>query len=344
LVLGWTAWRERPRHRLAIVLAALWIIAALALQYVFIWSRLAPTEADYWGDKYDVFHTNSKVSYASWWLEHQSDLAAFPGYRRRFWSAWLFEGGGLRRVDVVIWIVLHVAGLLAVLVERRVRDALLLVLPLATLWIFNAFGFWPAGVFRTNLFTIAYLGAIACVALDARRRARASLWTPIPALLLVVLPLCLFDRSWSAQKGAMTYESAFPDALRTLLALQRGRDVPPLVLDKGSHSCFLYYTELHPTISEEIGEALTEGFEVHRVGSEIDLSQVLLAGTAAADRVWVIMTRHDHLKPLMRKHQPLEKLAIIERVTIGEHTIAAVTASQADRPHRSRRRSRRHAR
>ena len=123
--------------------------------------------------------------------------------------------------------------------------------------LFNMLGFWPLGPFRTSLFTLVYLGALAGFAVD-REDGQVRLLDLVPTALLIFLPLLVFERGWHKTKEtlAVTTPSLFPDALGQLMLLQGSRspDQPKesLILDGWSCPPYRYYTKYHPVYSKTL--------------------------------------------------------------------------------------------
>jgi 4-amino-4-deoxy-L-arabinose transferase-like glycosyltransferase len=250
--LGIAVLRDGPRrHRVLVAAAAVASIALVVAFYVLAWRHLEAGQDSqatrYWGHRYDVFY-QGPGSHGLWLLEKQFDLAGLPGLRREGWAD---RQPLLASFDWGIWALLHLAGLVTLGLQRRLRDAVLLTLPLAALFVFNLLGYWPAGAFRTNLFALLYAAAIAGVALDW-----PFLSKPVaaicPSVCLVIAPLLAFESDFHATKTvpAVAGTSAMPDAMRRLAALKGfgevGDQKEPLLLDGSACACFLYYTTLHP--------------------------------------------------------------------------------------------------
>src|SRR5690606_9005485 len=109
------------------------------------------------------------LSQLGWFLKKYVSLAQFPGYRHYMWSPeWLSRDtvNQLREIDKVIWLVLHIIGLAVILLKKSTANICLLLMPLATLLVFNLIEYWPTGNFRTNVFVVVYMAAIAAIAVD----------------------------------------------------------------------------------------------------------------------------------------------------------------------------------
>jgi hypothetical protein len=329
LVVGIQAYRQRKHRELvAIVGSAALILAMLVAQYFLIWHRLSNSDSDYWGEKYNVFHITDD-SYASWWFSRYSKMADIPGLRRDYWALdWLPKAarGPLYTADSLIWSLLHVAGLAIIALRRQWQHALLLVLPLATVTLFNVVGFWPLGAFRTNLFVIAYVVAIAGKALDTRPW-RASVLAIVPTLLLVALPLVFFERHWHADKRVFTYSTTFPQVLRELIALHDriGEKREPLLVDDGACKVWRYYVEYHPRVSK-LRAKLARRFDAHCADHDGQLRARIRAVQTSTGLHWLLA--HSRI----RVSKPIEELlggdhpegfVIVDRSRFGSHTVFA---------------------
>jgi hypothetical protein len=330
LMAGYRAWRGRREHLRPIVATAGVILLLLVLQYVFIWRVMTASDAAEWGDKYNVFFTgHGKQGFASWWLERQGDLVAFPGYRRRFWQPEYVKVEALDRLlkplDRALWIALGLIGLIVIAIRRRDR-ALLLVLPLATLALFNALNFWPLGVFRTNVFAVAYSAAIACMGFDLPERAATKMRDAVPALLLVFAPLALFDRDRSEHKHALTYTSEFRKAIRTLIDVKLGaapNSKEFLLLDRRSCDPFRFYTQFHPSASRKLRRTIRSQFEVKCIADDTRYRQALL-GTLPPEphHVWTILHTEKPVLHMLR-HAQLGDGQLTYQERVGPHTLMA---------------------
>ncbi len=330
VLVGWKAFQTRREHIKPILVSAGIIVLVLVLQYVFIWRLFPAAETNQWGDKYNVFFTGEgEQSYGAWWLERQRDLAAFPGFRRRFWHPGLLSAAGLnellRPLDRAVWVVLALVGLVVIALRRR-SHALVLFVPLVTLALFNALRLWPLGVFRANVFAIVYTAGIACMAFELPARALAKLWDAVPALVLVFAPLAILDRGWSDQKEALTYSSEFPSAIRRLLEVKLGADPKtrePLLLDRRSCDPFRFYTQFHRSASRRIKRALKKQFEVQCIADDTRYRQALVAAVPREPRhAWTILHEAKPVTRMVRDGQLGEtQITYLERV--GAHTLLA---------------------
>lgn len=288
----------KSRHLLAIIGAAMVTLGIVGSLYVFVWSKLDQSKEErYWGKKYDVFYVPPKHAegdQVGWLSTHYTEVIEMPGERSARWDSPRFAAENIHRlkgVDDLMWLVLHVAGLTVLVRSRRFREGLLLFGPLVVMLTFNVLGRWPMGAFRTNLFTLVYASGIAAFALD--RTTPRTRWADLlPALVLVLAPLLVFERFWHARKGTshMATTSYMPEALRTAIVL-RG---PPfagqkesLLVDTPTCPQWDYYTKYHPTVSRQLAPELRRRFNYHCVWSA-DLLRETRRRLRTESRVWVI--------------------------------------------------------
>lgn len=336
IVLGLTA-RKRGRAELAATGGvALLIVAGLALQYLLMWQNLPRDHVAFWGRKYDVFHlASARQSYLPWSLERLEEMVAMPGIRRTLWSAdWLATPvrHGLRHLDELAWAGLFASGLVVLAWQRRAREGLLLVLPLALLWLFNRAGFWPLGAFRTNVFTVVYSGAVAAAAFDARPSERSMLRTLAPVCVLVLLPLALFERSWHEHKHTFTYDSTFPRALDWLAAkdpVTPGEPRELVVFDRRSCDPFRYYTRYNPRVSRRVSAALERKYVLECSTADELLPRDLLAGGPAGRRFAVLHVQRPFDR--MLRQGRFGSLRVVQREDVGSHTVVALEPAPVER-------------
>jgi hypothetical protein len=293
LTVGFVAWRGGLRtHVLTALGCALATLGVLLLFYFFAWRTVSNPSVDdaYWGNKYDVFFVHGHGQrHWLWSLEKYGDIAAYPGQRRESWRATGPLGAGavatLSSLYRAFWIMLHFAGIALLAYRRRFLELTLLLGPLLTLLAFNALGLWPFGAFRTNLFAVGYASALAACALDGWLATEAL--ELAPALVAVVLPLCLFERDWHEDKHWAGGETAFSDLTRTLMHLQgHHAHKEPLVLDWYACRVFHYYLVRHPDykkVERELDKRFTT--QCNRSADALGAAQE----TASDHRVWLVL-------------------------------------------------------
>ncbi len=333
LLAAYTALRERRKQLLPIVGVAALILGLIVFQYFWSWNQTPASDRDVWASKYNVFW-NGHHSHGAWLLERHLGMADFPDFRQKFWQVSWLDGRALellRKVDDTVWICLHVIGVVVLLGWRQKR-ALLLLMPMAVVWTFNLLRFWPIGAFRTNLFVVGYMSAIACTALDAPLSVFGRLRDVVPALLLVVVPFLVLDPDWSAHKRALTHSSEFPRLLKGLIRAKAALDGPerePLVLDRRSCDPFRYYTEFHPTVSKQVKNAIKTSFDTICVPEEAPYRRTLLKAIQRAPRhAWTILHTSRPVLTMIRRHQ-LGDAELAHEEHFGSHTIMAFSRSSA---------------
>lgn len=331
LVIGLTALKRHRPHLVVAAVVAVLIVLGLAIQYYIMWRNLPEDHADFWGNKYNVFHPpGDPQGYLGWSIDRLEDLVAMPGVRRALWVAdWLSPRARarLRQADQVVWVCMYLAGLVTLAYQKRWREALLIVLPFGLLWAFNRVGFWPLGLFRTNVFTVAYSGAVAAMALDARSN-RASMWrAAAPALLLVFLPLAVFERRWHQHKQSGTYDSTFPKAIEWLAAAKPvSPSAPPeiVILDRRSCDPWRYYLTYHPKVARRNAADIKRKYIVKCSVDDNNLPQDLLEGAVLGRRTWTVLHVTRPFDTMMRRGK-FGSLRVIHRHDVGSHTVIALT-------------------
>lgn len=259
LATGAAAWRRARRSELRLLaLGAAGTVTMIVLLYFCFWRAVdvGPGARDtvFWGTKYDVFHeAGSGEGLLHWVARKYLELAAFPAARREVWlkdgvlrapvAAWL------SLAYAAVWVLLHGAGAVLLVRERRRAAFTLLFAPIITLLAFNLLGLWPFAVFRTNLFLLAYACLIAAFGVGLLRP--LSEQEAAPLLLAVVLPLVAFERDWHAHKR-WAGESGFFEVTHELLR-REGRfhgQSDALVLDHWACTVFRYYLRFNPDYSQ----------------------------------------------------------------------------------------------
>jgi hypothetical protein len=266
LALGITALRAKNlRHVTYVSLAAALTLALIIGLYFLMWSHTSETDTPtYWGGKYDVFYVadpgHPEDTHLGWTLHKYAEVTGLPGMRSKFWHHVIPRASVqlARDLNGTFWFCLHVLGLLVIAFRRRFYEPLLLVLPLLVSIAFNWLGRFPFGVFRTDLFLLAYIAPIAAIAID-RSRLQAASWSAlVPVTLVVLAPLFAFERGWHKEKGFFAVSGCMPQILQTLLQLSRegGAPHPSLVLmDPRVFPQWNYYTKYHPHYARLIEES-----------------------------------------------------------------------------------------
>jgi hypothetical protein len=231
-----------------------------------------------------------------------------------------------RDADQMLWMLVHALGLTVLIAYRRLSAALLIVLPLLMVFLFNRLGFWPLGAFRTNVFTLAYSTAVAAMAADLPI-SRARFTSALPALALVLLPLGLFERTWHEKKLAFTYESRFPDVLKELIARHPAdgeKDI--LIFDRRSCHSYRYYSQFDAVGSRLYGPSLAERYEVSCVGNDDrQIATLVRENLSIARSVWLVIHSGKPVDPNIRKGR-IRDTRLVSRFDIGGQRVMAFRA------------------
>jgi len=326
LVLGIEAYTKRRDHLRFVVAAAALIILGLLAQYLLLWRHMPKGGSNYWGAKYNVFHTDKhEGSYLGWLWDRYREMAAFPGVRRDHWDGWIQEERNrFRVVDRTLWLVLNLGGLGVLAWKRAWRLALLIALPILLLCVFNALKVWPAGPFRSNLFTIVYFSAIAAMAFEGWMPKGARWYSALPALVTVILPLFVFERVWHERKQYLTYDSRFQQIVARLANARRMGDgeKEPLILDRRSCEPYRFYTQFHPT-SRKLRATLERRYDARCLKDDAAIPDTLLEAPNERPE-WIVLHTGHNLDNIL-KRKPMRVLKTNARYLIGPHTLAAFT-------------------
>jgi hypothetical protein len=255
LVTGALALRRTNLAHLGVLAAgAVTTLALILFLYFVFWRGLdvgrGTDAAAFWGDKYDVFYRAGNGEGLLHWIGRKYlELAEFPAARRDQWHPGRPLGAASMQTFSLLyaglWALLNALGLFVLVRDRRLSALTLLGVPILTLLAFSLLGFWPFGPFRTNLFLLLYVAAIAAFGVAAFKPLVER--EALPLVLAVALPLVVFERDWHAHKR-WAGESDFFDVTNALVAMQgKHHDAgEPLVLDYWSCAVFRYYTSLNP--------------------------------------------------------------------------------------------------
>jgi hypothetical protein len=331
---AWVAWRRRDRSLFAgAAIGAAACLALVACHYVFLWSRLDRSRTEtYWGNKYDVFYVapatarpapterppatdeadddepdagaddghdqtggEAPTTRLAWTARQYAEMTAFPLERADPFDDPWWTPAHQATLEVVM-VALHVAGLAVLIARRRFMTLFLCLAPIATLAVLNAFGRWPFGVFRTNLFTLVPMAAIPVAALDglaAWRSARGALLF-LPALLLV--PSFFTADAWHARKRVAHGHSELDAAVERLIAWRtsegrRGRE--PLVADNWACRPLRFYMAHDAERRKTWKPVLESSFRLRCVSGRKTrpLPREVERRLAGHPRVWVLVSK-----------------------------------------------------
>lgn len=288
------------RQLLYAALGALVTIGVVLGLYLLMWRGVKEAEpSSYWGNKYDVFYVaDSKQpdsSQLAWTLRKWGEVTGLPALRNTKWTPQHVSRETLellKSFESALWLALHLLGLLAMAFRRRFYEPLLLLLPLLVAVGFNALGLFPFGVFRTDLFLLAYIAAIAPLGLDGPALPRARWTSAAPALLLVLVPALAFEPQWHTEKRYFASHGSMPDTVEQLGALRRQGQLtatPRIVADPQLCDPWRYYSEYHPYYS-----TLLSGLKVQlkcETGGPAKLRAARQWLEAGEREVWLLVIR-----------------------------------------------------
>ncbi len=208
----------------------------------------------FWGNKYGVFYLvrGDVFGKLRWELGRTWELLGFPGQLKAFWDS----SGGLSAAFAFAFATLALTGVVVLLFERNWRLLLLFVTPWLFTLLANWIGLWPYGVFRTNVYLLAYalpLGLVPFVTLGKWLDRRDGAWPKrlaplaLGALVLAFLP---YDLHYFRYKDPATnaYSSLLGPSLARIREYETKARGPraELVLDGYACGTAQYYLTLHP--------------------------------------------------------------------------------------------------
>jgi hypothetical protein len=363
LLIAIEALRERRfRHLAATGAVGATTVLLLGACYYFMWRLIPKTDDDYWGRKYDVFyveapnatqgaeqtggelsgHHEPPPTKTDWIAGRYAELAKVPGERRILWTSRHIKDAALaelRSVDGLVWAILNFAGIALIAARKLWRDGLLLVLPLATMALFNLLGFWPFGPFRANAFVIVYLAGIASVVFD-RNALQTRLADLLPATALVFFPLFTFERGWHRQKemNSVVAPSDFATVVKKLVSLQGASysgSKEMVIADNWSCDPWRYYTKYNPSITSTVGaRELKRRFGLLCRKDVTAVMRSTRAQIRKGRRAWIVASNGTTIEALEHDWpDDLEKAELVH-VEGGTHLIVGVTraAPKPERP------------
>ncbi len=270
LVLAVHALRRRSLAQVSATVASAVLSAGMCLTAYWLQFHGRRPNHVYWGDKYDIFHLGSDFQgLAFWLLEKTYDLATFPARLETFWLP-----PSAVEVFAVLQLALCLLGVVAIGVARRWDQAALWVSPWLVTIGLNLLGLWPYGVFRTNLFLLAYSLLVGLAGLDGLRRWAATrpeaprslgkLVVPsfCSAFVLAFLPIDVgfFAEGKSTQAGNCHVHRAMT------VAYEAERDEPAptrrrrFLVDRHARQVYVYYRDYHAVASEKYRDFFRERY------------------------------------------------------------------------------------
>lgn len=290
----------RGRRMVDVGVAVAGVVATLAVLGVIFAMRLrdANPHPEYWGKAYGVFYLgDSVVDGLRWYAEKTANLMSLPGKLRLVW-------GFVPSIEPTS-LVLGIVGVVALLVRRTpgatLERALLLALPWGVFVVFNIAGQWPYGVFRTNLFMLAYaimliaMGLHTVVALLQPRFAKAPVVVGgiVALLLLQALPV---KPDQFACKGPRTMASN-ASVLKATRLLQETVGTPPrptqIVFDGQACSALTYYRLNHSGTRDEVQAFFSPPVDVRcSVGRDPGYIKLLDEVMAGGGSFFAVLGKH----------------------------------------------------
>jgi hypothetical protein len=334
---------HRRKHLIIAGASAAATAVLLAGCYFFMWRHITREDDNDWGRKYNIFYLQAPnpsdpaappPTKADWVAGRYTELTKIPGERRVLWTSRALRERALSELSStygLVWAGLNFAGIALIAARKQWREGLLLVLPLATMALFNVLGFWPFGPFRANSFVLVYMAGIASVVFD-RDAQRTRVADVLPATALVLLPLFAFERGWHRQKEmpGVVAPSAFAAIPKELISLQGADYSGPkekLVADNWSCDPWRYYTKYNPYVRKTMGAELSRRFGLLCRKEVSAIFRTMRAQTRRGRRVWLVASNQKTIAELERDWpSDLEKTQLVH-IEGSTHLIVGVSPS-----------------
>jgi hypothetical protein len=257
LILLWHAYKNKDKKALFLILATiLTLLLVIFYHYFNIWHerRSASERSEYWGSKYGLFCQDSAHICIAWTAEKFIELSYWIGKPYAAWqSGWL-----LGVLPQLLMAAAFAFGLIIMAIKRDFYFFLLFASPIFVVIIFNVLGYWPWGLFRTNLFLFIYFLFVSFYAWETcinffQHRSTRSKMCVITVMILLLLARLPFPVDVYAYKvlGAGS-NSEMPQLLNVLVQssqkegsnekCQKGR----IGVDGHSLGQIHYYLNIHP--------------------------------------------------------------------------------------------------
>jgi hypothetical protein len=270
-----SAFRRRKIKQLLATLGATALTAGVSLTVFWVQTGGRKPRPAHLGEKYDVYSLESAVpGQLQWLLEKTMELAALPARLESFWVE-----PPATEVFAILQVALCLLGLAAIGVARRWDWAGLWV----STWLFTILihlqGRWPYGVFRANLFLLAYGLVLSLAGLDALRRwmaarpgkarGKASMIVPVycAAFVLAFVPLDVGFFAEGKSYG-MAGNCHVHHALEVVYEAEREEPAPArqrrFLLDDHAHDVYRYYVDFHAVASERYQDFFRERYRASK--------------------------------------------------------------------------------
>jgi hypothetical protein len=339
--IAWDAFEGRRFRRLvAIGATALLCLATITTVYLVSWHHVERSRTEKkWGTKYDAFYPGSRFEKneqgrLSWTVGKYAALAGLPGQGRTRWTSEVLSPPALTALataDRVFWFTLHCMGLFWLIHRRRWRELAWLWTPLVVLSIFNFFGKWPHGAFRTNSGYLPYailLSAHGIEALAVMPRRVARLLGPA-ACVAALLPAFWFRPGWR-EKGTSGRDARFDEALAVLNQTKASRQLM-LTMDVASCRPWKYYVGDDAALAETIAPRLRKRFKPECLGTAQDLTARIEYYARKRFDFWLVLSDLDKFEPVEQAAR--KSCGRLERTSIrGLHLVLHCSPKPKPKP------------
>ena len=324
LSIGLAAMRaRRTKHLWALVATGVATLILLLPLYWFYWrlvgagGKVSGLQRSWLHDD-SLFHVQGSVF--TWIANKYVELAALPGWGRRLWqsgdSDWGWLRGELSSLDFEVWAILHTLGLACIAWQKRWCELVLVLGTWFSVFALNLLKLWPLGAFRTDLFLVFYATLGAAAAFDTRAVSRSLFGRLSPTVLLVLLPLALFERDWHRHKETI-YDSAFITVMQNAIQAQgAGHGREWMFIDSYFDYVWAYYDRMHPGHRRLVAE-FSQRFQVS-VSPSFGRSPLELARKQLGkrkQRFWVLTGYPKNVQRFAAGDPPGYR--VLERRTIG---------------------------
>ncbi len=330
LILLWVSYQQNDKRTMFFLLvSSASLIAIIVMTKLTLLSHLNLSQQEvYWGTKYHVFFLGEGVvDKAMWMYRAYLGLVQHPLQAKVFWSF----GPDFRSLLIPIIYALHFGGFVAMVLQRNILNALLFVLPIVVILIFNYLGIWPFRVFRTNLFMMSYFAFISLIGLDFALTSRfkpLKITAAVTAAFLVLAQLPLdFTYHNIKRSESLSYHSEMRSVLDYIYRYEtEALSVSPelednykgtILVDAHSFPQIIFYMTKHPDTSPILFPLLSKyKFGELAPGNDFEILRLnlyrVLGFSNPGDRVWIIISKHkwfDEVSamPLIRENLQLEK-------------------------------------
>jgi hypothetical protein len=315
LALAIVSLRRGDRAKLAATAVGFLVTAAvLVWMYIDIHADRS-ANVEFWGEKYDIFSVGDGLfARLTWYIEHTYELFGFPGHLKILW----FNSAYPNPILAALMAALCIVGLVVIVARREWLWALLLVSPWLVTIGLNAFGKWPYGVFRANLFLLAYSLPLALIGLHAAGGWLAGRFEGpivgrlrgvhiVPLFCVLAAVLCLPVRpSYFSTKPPETHAATQSTrrAMEIIAEIERsgrspfrdrpGRDL--LLLDSHAHANYTFYHAVHAETRRRLGPFLDQRLRAKKGGYSEEALETLIERESRWG-FWLVVSKPSLVEP-----------------------------------------------